>query len=406
MKIKNLLKIACNALLLNKKRTILTMLGIIIGISSVALMISLGQSSTVIINNQFSGLGANLIMVSNVRKDVMGVVVGTENMKNMKLKDVEAIRKRARHIAKATPCVTDMEQIVCGSHNCPGIMMGANTDYLDISNSKIEKGRAFTIQEEETAAKVCILGQTVVKSLFPNGENPVGKEVRFGKMPMTVIGTIAEKGKNMTGDDYDDIIITPYTTVQKRLLNIDYIHMIMASATSEEVSADAVEEVKSIMLQMHKIKPDSDPDFEVSSLSQILEMIGSIMAVLSAFLVAIAAISLIVGGIGIMNIMYVTVTERTREIGLRRSLGAKNKDILRQFLFESAILSLAGGIIGVIVGLLLSALVLFAFNMGFMVSITAVVVSFVVCATIGIFFGWYPAKKAAALDPIMALRYE
>ncbi|MDR0824850.1 MAG: ABC transporter permease [Prevotella sp.] len=406
MKITNLIKIAWKALLLNKKRAMLTMLGIIIGISSVVLMVSIGQSSTTIISNQFSGLGTNLIMVSNVRKDVMGVTLGTENMKNMKLKDVDAIRKRARHITKVTPCVTAMEQIVSGSRNCPGIMMGANIDYLDISNSKIEKGRVFTIQEEETAAKVCLLGQTVIKTLFPNGENPVGKEVRFGKMPMTVIGTIAEKGKNMTGDDYDDIIIAPYTTVQKRLLNIDYIHMIMASATSEEDSEVAVEEVKSIMLQTHKIKSDGDPDFEVNSLTQMLNIMGTIMAILSAFLVAIAAISLIVGGIGIMNIMYVTVTERTREIGLRRSLGAKNKDILRQFLLESAMLSLAGGIIGIIVGLLLSALVLFAFEMGFMVSITAVVVSFIVCATIGIFFGWYPAKKAAALDPITALRYE
>ncbi|KAA6302534.1 MAG: Macrolide export ATP-binding/permease protein MacB [Candidatus Ordinivivax streblomastigis] len=406
MKIKNLIKIAWRALLLNKKRAVLTMLGIIIGISSVVLMVSLGQSSTVIISNQFSGLGTNLIMVSNVRKDVMGVMVGTENMKNMKLKDVDAIRKRARHITKVTPCVTAMEQMVCGSHNYPGVMMGANVDYLDISNSKIDKGRAFTIQEEETAAKVCILGQTVIKTLFPKDENPVGKEVRFGKTPMLVIGTIAEKGKNMTGDDYDDVIIAPYTTVQKRLLNIDYIHMIMASAASEEACDDAVKETQAIMTQMHKIKPDGDPDFEVTSLTQMLNIMGSIMAVLSAFLVAIAAISLVVGGIGIMNIMYVTVTERTREIGLRRSLGAKNKDILRQFLFESAILSLAGGIIGIIVGLLLSALVLFALDMGFMVSITAIVVSFMVCATIGIFFGWYPAKKAAALDPITALRYE
>jgi putative ABC transport system permease protein len=382
------------------------MLGIIIGISSVVLMVSLGQSSTVIISKQFSSLGTNLIIVSNVRKDVMGVTLGTENMKNMKLRDVEAIRKRARHITKISPCVTDMEQIVCGSHNCPGIMMDGNVDYLAISNSKIGKGRAFTIQEEETAAKVCILGQTVIKTLFPNGENPVGKEVRFGRMPMTVIGTIAEKGKNMTGDDYDDIIIAPYTTVQKRLLNIDYIHMIMASATSEEESDIAVKEVESIMQQMHKIKDMADADFEVGSLTQMLAMLGTIMAVLSAFLVAIAAISLIVGGVGIMNIMYVTVTERTREIGLRRSIGAKNKDILKQFLFESAILSVTGGVIGIIIGLLLSALILFALGMGFMVSITAVVVSFVVCATIGIFFGWYPAKKAAALDPITALRYE
>jgi putative ABC transport system permease protein len=299
-----------------------------------------------------------------------------------------------------------MEQIVCGSNNCPGIMMGGNVDYLDISNSKIVKGRAVTEQEEVGAAKVCILGQTVVKTLFPNGENPVGKEVRFGKMPMTVIGTIAEKGKNMTGDDYDDIIIAPYSTVQKRLLNIDYIHMIMASATSEEDTEAATKEIETVMLQMHKIKDMADADFAVDSLKEILAIMGAIMAVLSAFLVAIAAISLIVGGIGIMNIMYVTVTERTREIGLRRSLGAKNKDILRQFLFESAMLSLSGGVIGILIGLLLSSLILFALDMGFMISIPAVVISFVVCATIGIFFGWYPAKKAAALDPITALRYE
>ncbi|GHV69660.1 ABC transporter permease [Bacteroidia bacterium] len=406
MKTKNLIKIAWQALLLNKKRAVLTMLGIIIGISSVVLMVSLGQSSTELIRNQVSGFGTNLIMVSNVRKDVMGVMVGTENMKNMKMKDAEAIRKQARHITKVTPCVTAMEQIVSGSHNCPGVMMGANVDYLSISNSKIDKGRAFTVQEEETAAKVCILGQTVIKSLFPNGENPVGKTVRFGKMPMVVIGTIAEKGKNFTGDDYDDIILAPYTTVQKRLLNIDYIHMIMATTTTEADTDVAMSEVQSTMLRMHKLNADGDPDFEVISLTQALDMMNSIMAVLQAFLIAIAAISLIVGGIGIMNIMYVTVTERTREIGLRRSLGAKNKDILRQFLIESAILSLAGGIVGIIVGLLLSALALFLLDMGFMISITAIVISFIVCATIGIFFGWYPARKAAQLDPISALRYE
>lgn len=406
MKTKNLIKIAWQALLLNKKRAVLTMLGIIIGISSVVLMVSLGQSSTELIRNQVSGFGTNLIMVSNVRKDVMGVTVGTENMKNMKLKDVEAIRKQARHITKVTPCVSAMEQIVSGSHNCPGIMMGANVDYLSISNSKIDKGRVFTVQEEETAAKVCILGQTVIKSLFPNGENPVGKTVRFGKMPLVVIGTIAEKGKNFTGDDYDDIILAPYTTVQKRLLNIDYIHMIMATTTTEADTDAAMSEVQSTMLQMHKLNANGDPDFEVISLAQALDMMNSIMAVLQAFLIAIAAISLIVGGIGIMNIMYVTVTERTREIGLRRSLGAKNKDILLQFLIESAILSLAGGIVGIIVGLLLSALALALLDMGFMVSITAIAISFLVCATIGIFFGWYPAKKAAALDPITALRYE
>jgi len=406
MELKNLIKLAWKALLLNKKRAMLTMLGIIIGISSVVLMVSLGQSSTIFIKNQFSGMGTNLIIISNVRKDVMGVMVGTENMKNMKLKDVEAIRKRARNISMISPCVTGMDQIVYGSHNYPGVMMGGNVDYLKIGNYTIAKGRSFSIQEEETAAKVCMLGQTVINTLFPNGENPVGKEVRFGKIPMTVIGVIAEKGKNMTGDDYDDIIIAPYTTVQKRLLNIDYIHMIMASATSEETVETALAEVETIMQQMHKIKPDGDADFEVVSLKAALAMLDTIMAVLSAFLVTIAAISLIVGGIGIMNIMYVTVTERTREIGLRRSLGAKNKDILRQFLFESAMLSLTGGIIGILAGLALSALILFLLDMGFMISLVAVAVSFAVCATIGIFFGWYPAKKAAALDPITALRYE
>jgi putative ABC transport system permease protein len=406
MKLTNLLKLAWKALLLNKKRALLTMLGIIIGIASVVLMVSLGQSSTVVINQQFSAMGTNMILISNVRKDMMGVTLGTENMKNMKVRDAEAIIRRARHIAKVSPCVNSMAQAVRGSHNHPGTMMGGSVDYLEISNFKIAKGRNFTVQEEAAAAKVCLIGQVVAKKLFPGGENPVGKEIRFGKMPMTIIGTLAEKGKNMTGDDYDDIIVAPYTTVQKRLLNISYIHMIMASATSEEDTDAALAEVTPIMRQMHKIKPGEAADFEASSLTQVLAMMSTIMAVLSAFLVAIAAISLIVGGIGIMNIMYVTVTERTREIGLRRSLGAKNRDILRQFLFESAMLSLTGGIIGIIVGLMLSALILLALDMSFMVSLTSVVVSFVVCAGIGIFFGWYPAKKAAALDPITALRYE
>ncbi len=406
MNILNLLKIAYKALMRNKTRALLTMLGIIIGIGSVIAMVSLGQSSSKSINDQISSMGTNLIMVMRSSQRQGGVNVGASNVQTLTEKDVDAILKQTKHISEATPIVSASGQLVYGSNNWPGSIQGGNTDLLAIRKYEVESGTNFTGQDVRAAAKVCLAGQTVVENLFPNGENPIGQTIRFGKIPFKIIGVLASKGQNQMGQDQDDIVMAPYTTVQKRILAITYIHMIMASASSEEVASLATDEIESILRTQHKLKTGQDNDFQVRTQQEMLQMMNSISGFLTVLLAAIASISLVVGGIGIMNIMYVTVTERTKEIGLRMSIGAHNKDILLQFLCESTILSLIGGIIGILFGLALSFIASNALNWPFIVSVPAVGISFIVCAATGIFFGWYPAKKAAALDPINALRYE
>lgn len=406
MNINNLIKIAWKALMRNKTRALLTMLGIIIGISSVIAMVSLGQSSTKSINSEISSMGTNMIMVMRNSQRQGGVNIGSGNVQTMKVRDAEAIKERAQYVSMVSPSVSASGQLIYGSNNWPGSIQGGNSEFLEIRKYEIASGSNFTEMDVANSAKVCIIGTTVVENLFPNGENPLGKIIRFGKTPLKVIGVLESKGQNQMGQDQDDVIIAPYTTVQKRILSINYIHMIMASAASEEVADLASNEIETIMRQQHKIKAGAEDDFRVRTQQQMLDMMNSVTGMLTILLAAVAAISLVVGGIGIMNIMYVTVTERTREIGLRRSVGAKNKDILRQFLFESTILSLIGGVIGLIFGLLLAYAGASALNWPYVINIPVMFVAFAVCAAIGIFFGWYPARKAASLDPINALRYE
>ncbi len=406
MNILNLLKIAYKALLRNKTRALLTMLGIIIGISSVIAMVSLGQSSYQSINNQISTMGTNLIMVMRSSQRQGGVNIGTGNVQTLKEKDVDAIMAQSKYISMASPVVNASGQLVNGANNWPGSIQGGNAHFLTIRKYEIASGRNFTEQEVRSSAKVCIVGETVVENLFPNGENPIGQNIRFGKIPFKIIGVLESKGQNQMGQDQDDVVIAPYTTVQKRILAVNYIHMIMASAQSEEVASLATNEIETVLRKEHKLKTGQEDDFQVRTQQEILEMMSSVSGFLTVLLAAIASISLVVGGIGIMNIMYVTVTERTKEIGLRMSIGAHNRDILLQFLCESTILSLIGGIIGILLGLALSYIVSGALNWPFIVSTPAVGISFLVCAATGIFFGWYPAKKAASLDPINALRYE
>lgn len=406
MNINNLIRIAWKALMRNKTRALLTMLGIIIGISSVIAMVSLGQSSTKSINSEISSMGTNMIMIMRNSQRQGGVNIGSGNVQTMKVSDVDAIRERAQNVSMVSPSVNASGQLVYGSNNWPGSIQGGNSDFLAIRKYEIASGSNFTEMDVKNSAKVCIIGTTVVENLFPNGEDPLGKVVRFGKTPLKIIGILESKGQNQMGQDQDDVIIAPYTTVQKRILSINYLHMIMASAASEEVADEATAEIEKIMRQQHKIKPGAEDDFRVRTQQQMLDMMNSVTGMLTILLAAVAAISLVVGGIGIMNIMYVTVTERTREIGLRRSVGAKNKDILRQFLFESTILSLIGGVIGLIFGLLLAYVGSSALNWPYVVNVPVMFVAFAVCAAIGIFFGWYPARKAASLDPINALRYE
>ncbi len=406
MNINNLIRIAWKALMRNKTRALLTMLGIIIGISSVIAMVSLGQSSTKSINSEISSMGTNMIMVMRNSQRQGGVNIGSGNVQTMKVSDVDAIVERAKHVSMVSPSVNASGQLVYGSNNWPGSIQGGNSDYLAIRKYEIASGSNFTEMDVKNSAKVCVIGTTVAENLFTNGEDPLGKVIRFGKTPLKVIGVLESKGQNQMGQDQDDVIIAPYTTVQKRILSINYLHMIMASAASEEVADEAAMEIEKIMSQQHKIKPGAEADFNVRTQQQMLDMMNSVTGMLTILLAAVAAISLVVGGIGIMNIMYVTVTERTREIGLRRSVGAKNKDILRQFLFESTILSLIGGVIGLIFGLLLAYVGSSALNWPYVVNVPVMFVAFAVCAAIGIFFGWYPARKAASLDPINALRYE
>lgn len=406
MNFYNLLKIAYNALVRNKTRAFLTMLGIIIGIAAVITMVSLGQSSTISINDQISSMGTNMIMVMRQNQRQGGVSIGSGNVRSLTEDDVEAIRKKAQYIELISPVVSSAGQLISGSNNWLGSIQGGNAEFFDIRKHEIESGVAFTDEEVQSSAKVCVIGKTVADNLFPNGENPIGKTIRFNKIPLKVIGILKSKGQNQMGQDQDDVVIAPYKTVQKRILAITYIHSINISAKSEDVAELAATEVTEILRIQHKIRQGEDDDFRVWTQQEMLETMSSITGFLTILLAAIASISMLVGGIGIMNIMYVTVTERTKEIGLRMSIGAQNRDILLQFLTESTILSLIGGIIGIIAGIGLSYGITALLNWPFVISVQAVIISFVVCAAIGIFFGWYPARKAAALDPINALRYE
>jgi putative ABC transport system permease protein len=406
MNIGNLIKIAINSLFRNKMRTALTMLGIVIGIASVIAMVSIGQASTQSVKSELSSMGSNMIMIMPARQQRGGVDMGMSSSKTLDNKDLESLTNNTRYVAAVSPMVSSNAQLIYGNNNHSSSINGVSAAYLDIRKYEIEEGVMFTDEDVKRYNKVCIIGKTVVKKLFTNGENPIGKTIRFGTIPMKVIGVLAEKGQNGMGNDQDDIVFAPYTTIQKRFLGITYFNMLYASATSEEESELAATEITYILRSNHGIKPGENDDFDIRTQEELVSTMSSITSLMTTLLAAIASISLIVGGIGIMNIMYVTVTERTKEIGLRMAIGAHNRDIKLQFLCESVILSLIGGIIGIILGLIIAYVASKLMNMPYVVSEMAIFASFIVCALTGIFFGWYPAKKAANMDPISALRYE
>lgn len=406
MNYSNLFRIAIRALVRNKLRAFLTMLGIIIGVASVIAMLAIGEGSKQRMRKEISSMGTNMVMVVPNMVRIDGVTLGNQNSMALKYSDVVTIRNEAANITMVSPEVRANGQVIYGNQNTQTTIYGVSDEYLSIRKLEVQSGRSFNENEIKGMSKVCILGQTVVENLFGAGVDPVGLSIRIKKLPFVIIGTLKTKGENGMGQDQDDLILAPYTTVQRRLIAIDYINGIYASAISEEKSAAAIAEVDEVLRRTHKLKETQESDFRVMSQSEILETLSSISDIMTYLLGAIAGISLLVGGIGIMNIMFVSVTERTREIGLRMSIGGRSRDIMKQFLAESIILSILGGILGIIFGYLLSKLAGSLMSSEAIIKTQSVVLAFIVCFVIGVFFGWYPARKASNLNPIDALRYE
>ena len=402
----NLFKIAIRALSNNKLRAFLTMLGIIIGVASVIAMLAIGQGSKRSIQKQISEMGSNMIMIHPGGEMRGGVRQDPSSMQTLKLENYETLRDECVYLSDISPNVSASGQLISGANNYPSSVSGVSIGYLNIRQLKIEQGEMFTEDDIRTAAKVCVIGSTIVENLFPDGVDPIGKVIRCNQVPLRVIGVLESKGYNSMGMDQDDVVLAPYSTVMKRLLAQTYLSGVFASALTEDMTEEAVDEITKILRREHKLKETDDDDFTIRTQQELSSMLNTTTDLMTTLLACIAGISLVVGGIGIMNIMYVSVTERTREIGLRMSVGARGIDILSQFLIESVLISITGGLIGVILGCGASYIIKTVANWPVYVQPWSVLLSFAVCTFTGVFFGWYPAKKAACLDPIEALRYE
>lgn len=400
MSIINLFKIALRAIASNKLRSLLTMLGIIIGVASVITMLAIGQGSKASIRTQIAEMGSNMIMIQPGQdKGPGGARQDASDMQTLKLKDYETLREQAKYLSAISPSVNASGQFINGNNNTPSTLYGISPDYLTIRQLKIEDGEMFTENDVKTNAKVCVVGKTVVDNLFPNGESPVGKVIRFNTIPLRIVGVLESKGYNSFGMDQDDVVLAPYTCVMKRMLAVTYLQGINASAITEEMTDLTIDDITQILRNSHKITGESEDDFTIRSQQELSSMMSNTTDLMTTLLLCVACISLVVGGIGIMNIMYVSVTERTREIGLRMSVGARGIDILNQFLIESVLLSFSGGIVGVILGCLSSWAVNIFAKWPIEIQPWSVLVSFIVCTATGVFFGWYPAKKQLTSIP-------
>ena len=404
------MRIAFGALRINKLRSALTMLGIIIGVGAVIAMVAVGSGATERIQQQIASIGSNVIIVMPGSITASGVRLGSGNMTTLTQDDAKAIARDCPAVEAVAPTSRGGAQVVNGNNNWATSIQGTTPEYLSIRDIGIESGSAFTQQDVDSAAKVALLGQTVVNNLF-NGSDPVGQIVRIKQVPFTVVGTLVPKGQSPTGQDQDDLILMPITTAQKKVLGVNQARansvgtLIVQALGPQQIQA-AQDQMRSVLRQRHHLQQTQDDDFTIRNLEEVFQAQETSSHVMSILLAAIASVSLIVGGIGIMNIMLVSVTERTREIGLRQAVGAKTKDILTQFLVEAVTLSIVGGIVGIVLGILASKLISYFAQWSTLISPGSILLAFVFSALVGVFFGFYPARKAAFLDPIDALRYE
>ncbi len=398
--------IALSAIKRNKMRSILTILGIVIGVAAVIAMLAIGNGSNESIKETISSMGTNLINVMPAHQTVGGVKQGASSSPTLDVEDVTYIEEHSKLIDAVSPELDGSGQIVYGSNNWPTTIYSGDEDYDYIKKFEVKSGRMYSSKEIRNASKVCLIGQTIVENVFDEDENPVGKIIRFNNIPFKVIGVLSEKGDSTLGDDQDDMILAPYTTVMKRLFRQTHLRAIVLSAKSEEMIEETTTEITALLRKSHKLNVDEDDDFEIRTQEELVSNFTSISEMMLVLLGSIAAISLVVGGIGIMNVMYMSVTERTREIGLRMAIGGKSKFILQQFLLEAMLLSILGGIVGVVVGIVASKIVGSASGWPILITTNSILLSFLFCTFIGIFFGWYPARKASALNPIDALRHE
>ncbi|MDX6711408.1 MAG: putative transport system permease protein [Blastocatellia bacterium] len=401
------IKIALRALTRNKMRSILTMLGIIIGVGAVIAMVGIGQGASASIQSQIAQLGNNMLYVQAGSTNSGGMRGGSGSGATLTAEDVEAIARECPAVKLASPGVRANGQLVFGNQNWypSGGISGANEQFPDIRLWKIGSGAFFTDVDVRSSNRVAVLGQTVVDNLFSGGD-PVGQTIRIRNLPFQVVGVLSPKGQNQYGQDQDDVVVIPYTAAQKKLLSITYINNAMISASSPAATYTAQKQITDLLRQRHKLLPNQEDDFTVRNLTDVADAATESSKIMTSLLASVAGVSLMVGGIGIMNIMLVSVTERTREIGIRMAIGARGGAIRRQFLIESVTLSLVGGIIGVFAGLLASVTISHTLNWPTLVSPASIVVSVIFSVLVGVGFGYYPARKAAALDPIDALRYE
>jgi len=399
------LRIALRALARNKLRSFLTMLGIIIGVGAVIAMVAIGEGAKKRVQEQIASLGTNLLVILPGTVTLGGARTGSGGRQTLVASDAKAIMDEIPVVSGASPVVRQVQQVIAGDQNWSTPVQGVAPEFQQIREWQVQEGRFISQADIESTAKVALIGQTVAYNLFGDSD-PIGAIIRIKKIPFHVIGILGAKGQTGNGTDQDDVIMVPYTTMMKLVMGVTYIQQIIVAAVSADTTQEANNQIASLLRQRHKIRPGADDDFIIRNLSDIAEAASNSATVMAVLLGSIASVSLLVGGIGIMNIMLVSVTERTREIGIRMAVGARSRDIMLQFIVEAVVMAASGGVIGILVGIGSSNLIKYLAELPTLIRPDIIAISFLVSGTVGIFFGFYPARKAAQLDPIDALRYE